>query len=120
MVHRLPEWFDEPFADSSQIPTYLVSAMARGDVKVALSGDGGDELFAGYTRYRWALRVARTVGFVPPAVHQGIARCLHGLAPSIGELHWLPSGWLLSGHKLQRLAQLLREPDLGGIYRQLM
>ena len=72
-VPNLPNWFDEPFADSSQIPTFLVSAMTRRHVTVALSGDGGDELFAGYPRYRIVDQVWRRFGWVP-----GDARRLAG------------------------------------------
>jgi asparagine synthase (glutamine-hydrolysing) len=59
LVPKIPDWFDEPFADSSQLPTYLVAQATRKHVTVALSGDGGDELFAGYPKYAWLEQVWR-------------------------------------------------------------
>jgi len=68
VVPRLPVMYGEPFADSSQIPTYLVSKLTRGHVTVALSGDGGDELFAGYNNYRSILKYGQVVRMVPSTI----------------------------------------------------
>jgi asparagine synthase (glutamine-hydrolysing) len=72
-VPRLPEVYDEPFADPSQLPTILVSALARKHVTVALSGDGGDELFFGYGRYRDALHTWRRIGNMPAVLRRALA-----------------------------------------------
>jgi asparagine synthase (glutamine-hydrolysing) len=70
VIPRLPEMYDEPFADSSQVPTFLLAAMTRRHVTVALSGDGGDELFAGYDRYFTAAPVIRRSATVGRALYR--------------------------------------------------
>ncbi len=81
LIPSLPDWYDEPFADSSALPTYLVSRLAREHVTVALSGDGGDETFFGYTRHRALARLAR-LDAIPGPARRGLAAALNRLGPT--------------------------------------
>ena len=124
VIPRLPDWFDEPFADPSQIPTYLVSELTRRHVTVALSGDGGDELFAGYNRYFWAERLARAARLVPRPLRGASAAVLTSLAPETWNRLFaaVPAGWrpALPGDKLHKIATLLEHPAPDAIYRRLV
>lgn len=81
-LEKLPEIFDEPFADSSALPTLEVCRMARRHVTVVLSGDGGDENFAGYRRYRTHAKEMRLREFLPPVVGPALFRSLGRLYPA--------------------------------------
>ena len=121
VIPRLPALYDEPFADSSQIPTFLVSQLARRHVTVSLSGDGGDELFGGYNRYFWATNIWRRIGWAPQSLRTALAGALTALPPSAWNGMFrslsriLPTGWRYAnpGDKLHKLADMLamRTPE---------
>jgi asparagine synthase (glutamine-hydrolysing) len=121
IVPLLPSMYDEPFADSSQIPTHLVSKLARRHVTVALSGDGGDELFCGYPRYRLLNSLWNTLKKIPRPAANAVARLMRGISPSTLDrtLRWLPVPASLkssSGRKLHRLADHMIAHDPAEIY----
>jgi len=128
VIPRLPEWYDEPFADSSQIPTYLVSAMTRRHVTVALSGDGGDELFGGYNRHQLAQRLTqwswRALSLMPQSVRKGAAAALTAITPDrwTALLSALPSRLRppQAGDKVHKLASVLKLGSADAIYRRLV
>jgi asparagine synthase (glutamine-hydrolysing) len=124
VIPRLPEMYDEPFADSSQIPTYLVSAMTRRHVTVALSGDGGDELFAGYDRYRLANRAWLGLSLLPRALRCKAAAMLTRVPAERWSrlLAFLPAR-LRSGHigdRIHKMASVLGLADGDAVYRRLI
>lgn len=124
VIPRLPEWFDEPFADVSQIPTFLVAEMTRRHVTVALSGDGGDELFAGYNRYLWGDAVWRRLGRLPGGLRAGLAGALTALPPARWDavFRMVPARLRprQAGEKLHKLARVLGHDRPDALYRGLV
>jgi asparagine synthase (glutamine-hydrolysing) len=121
-IPRLPQLYDEPFSDSSQIPSFLVSAMARQHVIVALSGDGGDEMFAGYNRYTWVEKLWKRLKPVPLPLRSAAKGVMNCFSPGEGggrrwseKLH-LP----LFNDKYAKLAGVLDARDPADIYTRLV
>jgi asparagine synthase (glutamine-hydrolysing) len=119
VIPALPQIYDEPFADSSQVPTYLLSKLTRQHVTVALSGDGGDELFAGYNRHRFA----RALSKVPAGLGQVLGCGLNLAGPALWDrlFRLLPARKRpgLAGDKMQKMAFLLGQGSEGA-YRSLV
>jgi len=124
VIPRLPEIYDEPFADSSQIPTFLVSQLARRQVTVSLSGDGGDELFCGYTRYALGYTIWRKLRLLPRVFRLAAALGLrHAPAHVLENLQQLfPQRIRVSylSDRLPKLAEMLPHKDSTSFYRDLI
>ena len=128
VIPRLPYLYDEPFSDPSQIPTFLVSEMTRQYVTVSLSGDGGDEIFAGYDRYFFANSLWKKIRKIPYPLRKVLASGIKGVKPSTlgASLQWL-SPYLSSyggqgsfGDKLQKGADLLLFNTFEELYLRLI
>ena len=129
VIPHLPTMYDEPFADSSQIPTHLVCKAARQKVTVALSGDAGDELFGGYNRYFWGPRIWNRVAWLPYPARQALGAAIRGvplafwnaLSHPVNAL--LPAGQGISraGNKAHKLASSLTGVrDMDDLYLSLV
>jgi asparagine synthase (glutamine-hydrolysing) len=127
VVPKLPELYDEPFADSSQIPTYLLSQITRRHVTVSLSGDAGDELFGGYNRYLWGRTLWSAVGWIPAGARKLSARALNSLSPAASKAleHManvmLPANLRMAavGDRVQKAATILELPDAHQLHLHL-
>jgi asparagine synthase (glutamine-hydrolysing) len=124
LIPQLPDWYDEPFGDSSALPTRLVSQLARNDVTVALSGDGGDEVFLGYNRY-----IAAEEAWQLMSKMSGWQRKLFAAAAeSLSSAAWdrlaraFPADRRprMLGDKMHKLASVFRQSDQNAIYRRLV
>ena len=127
-IPKLPQVYCEPFADNSQIPTYLISQLASQQVKVALSGDAGDELLGGYKRYEMARSMWRALSLVPVPLRRLLAACISSIPSSaynqfLGSVkNWLPHGLgkINIGDKLHKGARVMSSRSPVELYLQLV
>ncbi len=127
VVPHLPHLYDEPFADSSQIPTHLLARLARQQVTVSLSGDGGDELFGGYTRHDWSGRLWNSMRRYPRPLRAGAAKLATAASPAAWDRIFsalsplLPRGLRQShpGEKLHKAAGVFGAGSAQEIYLRL-
>ena len=128
VIPRLPTLYDEPFADPSQIPTFLVSQLARKSVTVSLSGDGGDELFGGYNRYFWGRSLWKRMAGIPRPLRGGSAAVMNAVPPQMWDSLFRIAGPLLPagarqrnpGDKMAKLAEIMGAEGPDDLYHALV
>jgi asparagine synthase (glutamine-hydrolysing) len=129
VIVELPNMYDEPFADSSQIPTNLVCKAARLQVKVALSGDAGDELFGGYNRYFWGPRIWSKLAWLPYPARLALGAAIRAIPPSNWDALIQPFNALVpesrkfssAGDRVHKLAaRLVTVRNLDELYKSLV
>jgi len=128
VIPTLPALYDEPFADSSQIPTHLVSKLARQHVTVSLSGDAGDELFGGYNRYFWTMSIWKKLSRLPHPIRKALSSGASAISPAAWNRIFssvefaLPSRLRYSnpGDKLHKAASLFGAKQPEDIYLKLV
>ena len=124
VIPRLPAIWDEPFSDSSQIPTLLISELARQHVTVSLSGDGGDELFCGYSRYTQGYQIWKTMRLLPVPMRRALGGLLQAIpgAPLESLVRFLPKRFQIPhlADRLPKLAAVVKEDSGELYYRQLV
>lgn len=124
VIPSLPEIWDEPFADASQLPTYLVSRLAREHVSVILSGDGGDELFGGYNRYVMGSKIWNSVRPLPPGLRRLSAKLLRSrvFARLMTGAQILPAKYrpMNLADRLPKIAEVIDVDSREGMYQRLV
>lgn len=118
VIPQLPDMYDEPFADSSQIPTYLVSKFAREQVTVALSGDGGDEMMGGYIRHQAIPSLWNRVGWWPQPARNFVANRIHGI--TIETWDRIGRAQPQFGERIYKIADILPLKSMEDIYIHVM
>jgi len=124
LIPALPEMYDEPFADSSQMPTFLVSRLARQSVTVSLSGDGGDEFYAGYDRYTVTRALWNRIGRIPSAARPALSAALRAVPGSLWNRAFSPANGFLprrlrrtrAAERIHHFAKAMRADDPDRFY----
>lgn len=127
VIPNLSTLYDEPFADSSQIPTHLVARLARQHVTVSLSGDGGDELFGGYVRYLLGRSIWKKIGWIPQVVRVAGSKAIIGVSPRTWRSLFRRTAFLLQrvpvanpGDKVHKLAAMVSVRNPEAMYHGLV